>query len=115
MPDRSPHVRPRVTRRAGNVIFLKPIADKEFEALIQAASADELTAVVAACRANGQLLSPAGVAFLGLLERRAQTMRRPIDQYCQNIWDSFPHLRNTRAEVQPLSVHPYFETEEGES
>ena len=31
-----------------------------------------------------------------------------VDQYRQDIWDSFPHLRKP---ARMLAVHPYFEQE----
>ncbi len=48
------------------------------------------------------------VLHLSMPTRPTDSSAKP-DQYRQDIWDSFPHLRKP---APMLTVHPYFETQE---
>lgn len=63
--------------------------------------ADQKCTVLRVLRRHGNVI------HVGI-PNRPQNPTAPINQYRQDIWDSFPHLKR-RA---PLSIHPYHETQD---
>ncbi len=112
---RSQSQRPRVVRRrAGNVIYLQPRRTADGS---QPAQLDDLVirhnAALAALRTAGADMEAFNAAAREEAQLAAEIRhlkrRGTPDQYRQDIWDSFPHLKKPE---RISGIHPYFETQE---